>query len=35
MTDAIENTSEILTKTITETSITNNQVLENLDEKNL
>ena len=33
MADILENTSEYLTKTITETSIKNNKVLENLNEK--
>ena len=33
MTDAIKNTSQDITKTITETSIENNKVLENLNEK--
>ena len=33
MTDAIKNTSEILTKTLTENSINNNKAIENLNEK--
>ena len=33
MTDAIENTSESITKTITETSIKNNQAIEKLNNK--
>ena len=35
MTDANENTSQDIAKPITETSIKNNEVLENLNEKNL
>ena len=31
--DTIKNTSEILTKTITETSLNNNRALENLNQK--
>ena len=35
MTDAIKNSSQDITKTITDTSIKNNKVLENFNEKNL
>ena len=35
MTDAIKNTSETITKTLTENSINNNKAIENLNEKNL
>ena len=35
MTDVIKDTSENLTKTITENSINNNKAIENLNEKNL
>ena len=35
MTDAINNTSETITKTLTEISINNNKAIENLNEKNL
>ena len=35
MTDEIKNTSEKITKTITENSINNNKAIENLNEKNL
>ena len=34
MTDAIENTSQDITKTITEISFKNNKVLENINEEN-
>ena len=33
MTDALKNTSEIITKTLTENSINNNKAIENLNEK--
>ena len=33
MTDAIKNTSENITKTITENTINNNKAIENLNEK--
>ena len=34
MTDAIKNTSENITKTLTENSINNNKAIKNLNEKN-